>query len=102
MSTNDGGHVIKVFMGTTADEMNALEQLGPIARKAIYDSPIRYAASAVLEQLREYEKELQEKAPPNFVVRLDPKDPRLDAAIAHGSARYGNRAEGPLRARCET
>ena len=84
MATNDGGHVIDIFMGSTADEMAALDQLGPLTRQAIYNSPIRYAATPVLQQVRDYEKELQAKAPPNFVVRLDPKDPRLDAALAKG------------------
>lgn len=87
MSTNDGGHVIALFTeGTSADEMDALDQLGPMARQVIYDAPIRYSAGAVLKQLRDYEESERQKMPPEIrhLVRLDPRDPRIDAAIAKG------------------
>jgi hypothetical protein len=87
MPTNDGGHVIALFTeGTATDEMNALDQLGPLARQVIYDSPIRYSAGAVLKQLRDYEESERQKLPPEIrhLVHLNPRDPKIDAAIAKG------------------
>jgi hypothetical protein len=86
MPTNDGDHVIAMYTGTAAEEMAALEQLGPLTRQAIYDSPIRYSAIPILKQIRDYEEEQRNMAPSEMrhLVNVDPKDPRLDVHVALG------------------
>ena len=71
MSSNDGGHVCEIHIGgTIADEMNALDQLGPLTRQVIYDSPIRYSADAVLKHAGplELRKLPRSMAPKEFVA----------------------------------
>lgn len=84
--TNDGRHVIPTVVGTTDDEMAALEKLGPLTRRAIYESPIRYAAIGILGQIEAEQERLRLKYPEHLRHRVvvDPKDPRLDQSIARG------------------
>jgi hypothetical protein len=87
MSTNDSGHDIRILIaGTAADEMNAMDQLGPLTRRAIHNAPIRYAALAIMMQIREVENQQRARFPEHVrhLVHIDPKDPKLDANIAHG------------------
>lgn len=84
--TNDGGHVIPTVIGTNEDEMAALEQLGPLTRRAIYESPVRYCASGILKQIEGAEEAERKKYPEHMrhMVRFDPKNPQLDQHLAHG------------------
>lgn len=79
MSTNDGGHLIRIYHGPRQDEMAALDSLGPLTRAMIHQSPIRFSAAAILQQFREFEEKQRARFPG---LNLDPKDPRLDRMIA--------------------
>ena len=84
MSTNDGGHVIRMFTAPKGDEMEALDTLGPLTRAMIHESPIRFSAAAILKQFRDFEEKQRAKFPERVRDRfhLDPQDPRLDRMIA--------------------
>lgn len=86
MSTNDGGHVIELFIGTIEDEMAALEALGPLARRAICESPVRISAQPILKQLQEFEKKQLEKITENIrhYYRINFADPQFDGYVARG------------------
>lgn len=87
LKNNDGGHDIEVVSGgSISDEMNALDALGPLTRQAIYDSPIRYAAVSVMQQIKEFEAQQRLKYPENVrhLLHLDPAQPDLDRNIAEG------------------
>ena len=102
MSSNDGGHVVEIYAsGTISDEMNALDQLGPLTRQAIYDSPIRYSAGAVLKQIRDYEEQQRKLVPEMFRSRfcIDPRHQDIDRAVADGLVK--NSVEIVLRDRSE-
>lgn len=79
MATNDGGHVVPVSIGSVAADMEALDSLGPLTRRAIHDSPIRYAAPAILHQVDEFLL----KFPESMRDRIR-RDPQLDGMIAAG------------------
>jgi hypothetical protein len=86
--TNDGGHVIPTVVGTVEDEMAALERLGPLTRRAIYEAPVRYAALGIIGQI-EAEQERQRALYPEHVrgrIVIDPKRPDLDRSLARGIA----------------
>src|SRR5882762_60609 len=79
MATNDGGHAVRVALGTVVEDMNALDSLGPLTRRAIHDSPVRYAAPTILKQIDDFLLKFPEHARER--VRLDPQ---LDKMIADG------------------
>jgi hypothetical protein len=85
-STNDGGHIVRAAIGTVDDEMAALEQLGPMVRLAIYESPVRWSALAVLKNIEAAEETERRKYPEHIrhLVRLDPLNPELDKHMARG------------------
>jgi hypothetical protein len=85
-STNDGGHVVRAAIGTVDDEMAALEQLGPLVRLAIYESPVRWSALAVLTDLRSAEEAERKKYPEQIrpFINFDPLNPELDKSLARG------------------
>lgn len=86
MSTNDGAHAVDIFIGTTDAEMAALEELGPLTRRAICDAPIRFSAVPILQQLKEFEQEQLKKIPEEVRsrYRINFSDPALDAHVARG------------------
>lgn len=86
MATNDGGHKMGVVIGSLAEEMAALESLGPLTRAAIANSPIRYCAFGILRQIRSTEEQIRNRFPPAawHRIHLDPKEPNLDLSIAEG------------------
>lgn len=89
MSTNDGGHIIDVAIHSASEEMAALEQLGPVTRSAIANSPIRYAALPVLKQIKDFcDEQLKMVAPEMREMyrrgRFNPQNPELDSFIAKG------------------
>jgi hypothetical protein len=86
MSTNDGGHITELYVGSVDDEMAALEQLGPLTRCAIYDSPIRFSAVPILQQLREFEAEALKRIPQNkrHLYCINFAEPQFDRSIADG------------------
>lgn len=86
MSTNDGGHTIEVRIGTMQDEMQALDALGPITRRAIYELPMRISAAAVLLELKNFEEKELLKIPEGrrHLYCISFSDPRLDQYVADG------------------
>jgi hypothetical protein len=86
MATNDGGHVTQLFVGTTEAEMEALDALGPLTRRAICESPIRISAQPILQQLQEFEQKQLVTIPVEVrhLYRLNFSEPRLDQFVAAG------------------
>lgn len=84
--TNDGKHKVQSVVGTTDDEMDALDKLGPLMRRAIYESPIRWSALAVIRQVEDAQERERLRYPAHVrdKIILDPKDPRIDAGMARG------------------
>ena len=89
MATNDGRHVQAVRYGTMAEEMEALDALGPLTRASIYNSPIRISAAGILQQIREAEEKARSRAPESIRdrIKLDPKERNLDLSIAENIKR---------------
>lgn len=86
MSTNDGGHNIRLLVGSREDEMNALDALGPLTRRAIHELPVRMAAIPILQELQAFEKRELEKIPEDrrHLYQIRFSDPRLDQHVADG------------------
>lgn len=86
MATNDGGHSVIVLIGPTNLEMAALEQIGPKARRAIRDAPLRISAQPILQQLKEFEQEQLKRIPPEVRqnYRMNFADPVFDEFVARG------------------
>lgn len=84
MSTNDGGHVIKLHSGTRDEEMNALDALGPLTRQMIHNMPLRWSALAITRQIQDFEDKQRLKFPEHVrhLFKIDPKDPRFDQMVA--------------------
>ena len=84
---NDGGHAVLIYEGgQIEDEMNAFDQLGPITRDVLHNSPIRYSAACLVKQLKDVEAERRLQLPSHVrhLYRIDPRDPKVDTSVANG------------------
>lgn len=83
---NAKGFDINVGRVDLDTEFESMDQLGPNARQALRDSPIKWLAYAIVKQIAEAEEEIRAKLPEdqreNF--SLDLQHPDLDRNIARG------------------
>jgi hypothetical protein len=75
-AVGQGGMIATVHIRV---ELDAMEQLGPLTRAAIADAPFNVLAKPILDQILAIRP-----VPGRDDIRLDPKDPRLDACMADG------------------
>lgn len=80
---NAGNHKGIVGRVDAIFEMECFEQLGPMARQAIVESPLKVLAAPIVIDIRKFEEELREKKKDPELV-LDLQSPRLDASVANG------------------
>ena len=83
---NFKGFAMRVGIVHTASELEAFDTLGPSARQALRDSPIKWLATAIVLQIREAEEQYRQKLPEHMRegFYLDLQNPDLDRNIARG------------------
>jgi hypothetical protein len=85
---NVGDHKVLYIRTTCDEEFDAFDQLGPMLRTALCDSPIKSSSVAIVQQIQEKNEQIRIEndrrrvygMPPARL--LDPKDPQLDAYLA--------------------
>ena len=85
--TNNGHkETVRTFQVSAEVEFAAFDQLGPLTRQTLRDSPLPWLAYAIVKQIRDEEARLMAQMPEwqrsNF--HLDLKNPQLDRNIANG------------------
>jgi hypothetical protein len=78
-----------VAITPTQEELDAFDQLGPIARQAMRDSPIKWSAAAILQQVRDEEARIRATLPDGqkeLFIGFDLQNPDFDRNIARGVA----------------
>lgn len=78
---NVGNHKGPLGVVDAVFEMECFEELGPISRLAIIESPLKVLAAPIVLDIYKFEEE-KRKTNPEFYLNL--QDPRLDAAVAKG------------------
>lgn len=83
---NAKGFGIQIGEAASIDELEAFDLLGPMTRQALRDSPIKWLAIAIVQQIQEAEEAIKAKLPEwqRPLFSLDLQDPALDRNIAAG------------------